>query len=326
MPQLLLNAFANNGQLIARNRAGREHKTGVKGAAVISHFYRDESPATSDPQAVETYLANHIESPARQLVQDLLSGRLPNEQSDLHVLIRLIAFQIARSPTFRSIDQQIERHLWPLMYATQVVDTIDKERPVPLAGAERDAVFEEARRTAPPKPADPDVTRTRLRLMLRTADRLVSGLKGRRLVVASGLRRVLLIGDSPAVLWHPGGPGLGWTGVLPDDADLLLPVAPNRLLIATNRGRDTAVSLTPELVRIANEGQVTWCSAAVYRHPDMRWPAYLYLGRNAPALPKPRVTLSAGSGDSTFPARFEPVADPDLDQLIRTLGGTDVVT
>lgn len=43
-------------RLVAHNRAGKEHLTGVKGAAVVAHFYRDESPASADPQAVETYL------------------------------------------------------------------------------------------------------------------------------------------------------------------------------------------------------------------------------------------------------------------------------
>jgi hypothetical protein len=84
--------------------------------------------------------------------------------------------------------------------------------------------------------------------------------------------------------------------------------------------------LTPELIRIANEGQVTWCSFTVYRHPDMRWPTDLHLSGNAPKLPIPRVTLSPGSGNPTFPARFGPIVDSGLDQLIKSLGGTDIVS
>ncbi|MEV4210206.1 DUF4238 domain-containing protein [Micromonospora sp. NPDC049662] len=325
VPQLWLNAFARNGRLVAHNRAGKEHLTGVKGAAVVAHFYRDESPAATDPQAVETYLANHIEDPAKRMVQDLVVGRLPSAQADLSTLKRLVAFQIARTPTFRNIDQQVENHLWPIMYAAEVVGELNKSRVSPLAGAELQAVFEQARRDAPAKPADADKSRTRLRLMLRTAHRLANNLESRDLVLASGSRRALLISDSPAVLWHPGGPPLGWTGALPDDADLLLPVAPNRLLIASRRRQGPAVTLTPELVKIANQAQVTWCSFTVYRHPDMRWPRDLHLGGNAPKLPAPRVTLSPGTGNPTFPAGFEPIADSDLSQLIKSLGGVDMV-
>ncbi|XVV12619.1 hypothetical protein ACQP2X_48875 [Actinoplanes sp. CA-131856] len=186
-------------------------------------------------------------------------------------------------------------------------------------------MFEKARRDAPDRPADPDESRVRLRLMLQTAGRLESFLKQRRLVLASSSHRMLLVGDSPAVLWHPNGRPQGWTGVLPEDAELLLPVAPNRLLIATKHGENTDVPLTRELANITNEGQVAQCFFAAYRHPDMDWPSNVRLSGQPPEIAAPRITFAPGSGELTFPAQFAPAADPKLRQLIEDLGGMDVV-
>jgi hypothetical protein len=325
VPQFWLSAFADKGKLLARTRAGNEHVVGVNSATVVAHFYRDDDAAAKDPQAVERYLSANVEGPAHQLVWDLVNGQLPSAQSDLDALKKLIAFQIVRTRTFRDIDHQIKDHLWPVFFAMEVVKKVNESRTVPLDGAELHGVFEHARSSAPAKPVAVDESRTQLRILLRMADKLEGDLKRRNFALASGLRRVLLVGDSPAVVWHPGGAPMGWTGLLPDDADLLLPMAPNLLLIATNQGQTGPVALTPELAKIANDGQAAWCSFAVYRHPATRWPRDLHLGADSPKLPIPRVTMSPGTGNSSFPAKFAPVADPSLDQLIKSLGGTDIV-
>ncbi|XVV12618.1 DUF4238 domain-containing protein [Actinoplanes sp. CA-131856] len=135
VPQLWLNAFAVRGQLTARNRAGKEHLTGVRDATVVAHFYRDESPAAFDPQAVETFLANQVEDPATGVVQDLVGGRLPVTEDAVDALKRLIAFQLVRTPAFRSVDRQIAEHLWPIMWAFEVIDRFNQRRATPLTGA-----------------------------------------------------------------------------------------------------------------------------------------------------------------------------------------------
>lgn len=326
VPKLWLRQHADSGEwLVQHRRDGAELRVTVNNAAVGKNFYRDPDATSPDErQDVEDFLANRIEGPGAAAFRDAAGGHLPSSASDRNALVQLIAFQLVRSATFRHADQQIGGHLWPVFFAMEVVN-----RYVAATGerdqSELQAVFDEATSRAPEYEPERD-RRSELRVLLRTAHRVAKQLALRDLLVVTRPDRALVLGDAPVVLLHPGGLPAGWPGLLPVDADLIAPLSPSTLLIATTHplvgGPGT---LTDVLATSSNEAQARACHDALYRHPDLLMPSTLFLARTASSVAAPHVGFGPGSGASTFPARHDAIDDVQLDALIRQLGGVDEV-
>jgi hypothetical protein len=171
--------------------------------------------------------------------------------------------------------------------------------------------------------------RSFLRTTIREGDRSAQHIAAREWSLLACEHDVLLSSDHPVALFFPEGDPAGFTGVVPDDAQLLFPVDPQHLLVVEpvgTAGLPQMGALTAEYATIANAAQVRSAQRDVFRHPDMPWPSGLALPDVEPALPEPTVRISRSTdGPSTFPATYPTPHDDRVANLLRQLGAEDTV-
>ncbi|MDX3371447.1 DUF4238 domain-containing protein [Streptomyces sp. ME02-6987-2C] len=324
LPQVWLEGFARDGVLTGRRRAaGRDFPSSVIDATVVSQFYSNPMPEQGqDGQEVEKFLADDVEGPAAAVLQNIRAGRWPLAHGDESALIRLLAHQLARSQAFRKLGKHVEDHLLPLITASEITKHMDEGADQPLSPRDRKRVIEGIMRNPPAmeKLLDP---RRDLRQQLRTADQVEQKLVNWQMVLLRADRPLLLLADGGVVVKQMDGSFSPYPPVLPDDAELLAPLAPHLLLILTPRpDRHADQQLTPRKASKANRGALALCHDTIYRQPGHPWPKGATLLPEPPSLLPPSITISlAAEQDTEQPMSHAPIAHQRLAQLVTKLGG-----
>jgi hypothetical protein len=284
---------------------------------VVSQFYSNPMPEEGqDGQEVEKFLAVEVEGPAGAVLQDIRTGRWPLGQNDQSALIRLLAHQLARSQAFRKLGKHLEDHLLPLITAHEITKHLDEGADQPLSPQDSKRIIESIMRN-PPAATNLLDPRRDLRQQLRTADQVEQKLANWQMVLLRADRPLLLLADGGVVVKQADGSFSPYPPVLPDDAELLAPLAPHLLLILTPRpDRHADQRLTPKKAGKANRGALTLCHDTIYREPGHPWPKGATLLPEPPSLLPPSVTISlTAEQDTEQPVRHAQIAHQALAQL-----------
>ncbi|MCD2469583.1 DUF4238 domain-containing protein [Streptomyces sp. MBT42] len=256
LPQTWLEGFARDGLLTGRRRAaGHDFPISVADATVVGQFYSNPMPEQGeDGQEVERFLAVEIEGPGGAALHAIRAGCWPLDQGDEPALIRLLAHQLARSQSFRKLGKHVENHLLPLITASEITKYMDERVDQPLSPRDRKRVIESIMRNPPALESLLDPRRD-LRQQLRTADQVEQELANWQMVLLRADRPLLFLADGGVVVKQANGTFSPYPPVLPDDAELLAPLAPHLLLVLTPRPeRHADQQLTPKKAGRANRG------------------------------------------------------------------------
>ncbi|MER6194954.1 DUF4238 domain-containing protein [Streptomyces cyaneofuscatus] len=295
MPKYWLRAFAEDGHVLGRWRSGAEHRTPVRRAAVGRDFNTDPLAEGERRVALETYLDHHVDAPCAPVLRVVREGREPLDEAQRALVLDALAWQVVRTQTFRSFDEQVGQHLFPALWASEAVGFCEEQLGRPLSDAERMEVFWTAVRTAPGPSviADP---RSALRAMIRAFERTrdVLAAPGRQLVVLRSAEPMLVLGDSGVALRRKDGTFGLTPPLLPETVEVFAPLSPTCLLISTPRAHyRPQQGLTRRIAAKANAGAAAWSQDAVYRPPSMPWPARLQLPGAPLEVRPPQLTATA---------------------------------
>ncbi|GGW78431.1 hypothetical protein [Streptomyces galilaeus] len=184
-----------------------------------------------------------------------------------------------RTRAFRSFDEQVGRHVFPVASAAKAVDYYEEQLGQPLSETEQLEVFWTAVRTAPDLSVivDPrSVLRASIRAFERTRDLLAAA--GRRLVLLRSAEPLLVLADSGIALRRKDGTFGLTPPLLPETIEVFVPLSPTCLLISTTRAHHRPrEGLTRKIAAKANAGAAAWCQDAVYRPPSIPWSTHLQL-------------------------------------------------
>lgn len=320
VPKYWLRAFAEDGHVRGRWRSGAEHRTPVRRAAVGRDFNTDPLAEGERRVALETYLDRHVDGPCAPVLRALREGQWPLDEAEYAVALDALAWQVVRTQTFRSFDEQVGQHLFPALWAVEALGFCEEELGRPLSDGERMEVFWTAIRTAPGPwlVADP---RSALRVMIRAFERTrdVLAAPGRQLVVLRSAVPMLLLGDSGVALRRKDGTFGITPPLLPERVEVFAPLSPTCLLISTPRAHYLPhQGLTRKIAAKANAGAAAWCQDAVYRLPSMSWPSRLRLTSAPLEVRPPRLTAAPTQPPGPAPAHPE-IRDGELRAILEQL-------
>lgn len=279
VPRHWLRAFAEDGHVRERRRGGAEYRTPVRRAAVARHFNTDPLSEGERSVALETYLDRHVDGPCAPVLRALRAGQWPLDAARYDLALDALAWQVVRTQAFRSFDEQVGRHLFPALWASEAVGYWETHVGRELSEAERLDVFWTALRLAP----DPSVivdARSALRATIRAFERTRALLAapGRRLVLLRSAEPLLVLADSGVALRRKDGTFGLTPPLLPETIEVFAPLSPTALLVSTPRSHYRPhKGLTSKIASKANAGAAAWCQEAVYRPPSMPWPDTLAL-------------------------------------------------
>lgn len=294
MPKYWLRAFAEDGHVLGRWRSGAEYRTPVRRAAVGRDFNTDPLAEGERRVVLETYLDHHVDGPCAPVLRVVREGRGPLDEARHALVLDALAWQVVRTQTFRSFDEQVGQHLFPALWAVEAVGFCEEQLGRPLSDGERMEVFWTAVRTAPGPSVVPDA-RSALRTMIRACERAreLLAAPGRRLVVLRSAEPMLVLGDSGVALRRKDGTFGLTPPLLPETVEVFAPLSPTCLLISTPRAHyRPQQGLTRKIAAKANAGAAAWCQDAVYRPPSMPWPARLQFPGTPLVVRPPRLTAA----------------------------------
>ncbi|MGA5291615.1 DUF4238 domain-containing protein [Streptomyces pseudogriseolus] len=323
VPRYWLRAFAEDGHVLGRWRGGAEHRTPVRRAAVARHFNTDPLAEGERRVALETYLDRHVDGPCAPVLRALREGQWPLDGAQYAVALDALAWQVVRTQAFRSFDEQVGRHLFPVLWAQEAVGYCEERLGRPLSEAERLEVFWTAVQMAPAPSliADP---RSALRAMIRAFERTrdLLAVTGRRLVVLRSAEPLLVLADSGVALRRNDGTFGLTPPLLPETIEVFAPLSPTCLLISTPRAHYRPdQGLTRKIAAKANAGAAAWCQDAVYRLPSMSWPAHLRLAGTPLEVRPPRLSAVPAQQSGPEPAHPE-IRSGELRTLLEQLSHT----
>ncbi|QLH19339.1 DUF4238 domain-containing protein [Streptomyces sp. Rer75] len=322
VPRLWLREFTEDGHLIGRWRSGAEHRTPVRAAAMKKHFNTDRVAEGAQRAAVETFLAREVDDRAAPVLRAIRRGQWPLAEAERGVLVDTLAWQLVRTQAFRSWDEQVGTHLFPMFWAAEAVGRWQARLGRELEPWERVEVFWIAYHQAPDVAGTGD-PRSPLRAALRAFQHAQAALNapGRELVLLRADVPLLVLSDSGVTVRRKDGTYSITPPLLPATAQLLAPVSPTHLLIsAPPTTRYQHGRLTRRMAAKANRGAAAWCQEAVYRLPSMPWPPHLHLADAPLHIPAPRLAVTPSDGPATSPAiEHLHVRHPGLRALLEQL-------
>ncbi|MFF9339711.1 DUF4238 domain-containing protein [Streptomyces sp. NPDC014773] len=324
LPQTWLKAFAKDGKVLVRRRGTEQDlPQPVDKAFVVNRFYSNPAPGEeSDGQEVETYLAQEVEGPAAESLNRTRAGQWPLPEAMEQNLRRLLAHQLVRSRGFRRLQQHIERTVKPMMTAVEMAPYLEEKlgRKVGPEDLQQLATALQEKPWAPLEDAmDP---RRDLTHQLKAADGVQQKLSSWNLELlrAPNDRPLLLLADVGTVVRQADGSFSPLPPLLPDDGELLAPIAPHLLLVATPRKPTTDLRLTTKKAGAANRGATTLCDDAVVRRPGHRWPKGRRLDPHSPHLRPPAISWTTNSEPGKANAsEARSLSDQSLADLVQRL-------
>lgn len=174
----------------------------------------------------------------------------------------------------------------------------------------------------------PNPERVNLRLFLRLFDRLSTRLSTWTWSVSTAQQPCLVTADAPvAVLPNSSG---GWSGILPADSPIFIPISSSQLIVAELRPPLADPPELPiELADLVNARLAFEAHDAIFADPRSGWPLPLpALAPSRPRLPTPAVTFSRDEANSAGQApkpSYPTIDDPAVRELLAALGGTEEV-
>lgn len=320
VPKVYLRGFAEDGRVDVRRRSGETRCLALDSVAVRTDFYNFRTSTGVKVGSVEQWFANHIEGPVGTVLGRLRRGENP-APGDVATLAAFVSAQLLRTVTTASRMEQIDDHLRPLLILIEVCkqQRIDM---MTLSADQRAHLLRLAREASAPYFSAEDDRRSRLRTLLREADKIASQLSSWHWAVLASDNPVLITGDAPAVTIQTED---GWRGVLPAGSPVYLPLSPTRLLIGERVKLSDEQHLSAQLATAVNHAVAAEANDAIMTAPSVGWPSDIHLSRHRPTLPEPRVTLSRSNGQSTLPATYPTVASPQIRSLLRELEAIDTV-
>lgn len=324
VPKFWLKAFAEEGHITGLHRDGREHRTPVKSAAMARNFNTDLLVQGMQRVALETYLSEKVDHHAAPVMRAVRSGTWPLAPERLQVLRRTLAWQLVRTQMFRSWNAQVGAYLAPVVWAHEIISLYQRRLGRVLTDEEGVAAFWDAYHRAP----DPHLfndDRWHLRAPIQGLSFAMDYLDApeRHLILVQAEIPCLILGDIGIVIRRTSGTYSIAPPLLGAATELFAPVSPTHLLISTRtpeRYQDGV--LTAALARQANKGAAAWCQNAVYRLVSMRWPRYLRLAPEPPAIPAPRIAAAPSTDRGQGSGARRPVLkDPELLTLLSQFSG-----
>lgn len=318
----LLEGFALDNKIAVRSRNGAQFLTVPINATVVSDFYsfNEESVPSA---AVEKWLAAHVEWPFAELLPPLRAGE--TTRAEWHPIIaQFIATAIVRTRTTRAYMAQIDRHLsGPVILQTLAprmgwdlarMTAGEVEGLIVLCEALWQEISEEAEQRA-----------SALRTMITHSLILQKNLELYDWSTLGTPTPQFLLGDVPVLT--VSGHRTGWHGLIPEGASVLMPLAPDRLLVGKPKASGH-LGLGEDLVTAVNTRTVAEAQSDVFHHPRMPWPAELTLDANVPELPTPSRKLRPAplGTPPTFPASYASTDDPEIAAILKRLRAAIIVS
>jgi hypothetical protein len=311
---------------MVRRRDGTEEPLPIKDATVQVDFY-DPGTAGAPDDSLEHWLDRGIENPVGEIMVSLRKGNPPTSTADRGTLARFIAVQMVRTIAFRDQLRDIDSHLWPWFFATEVVrKVVESDATLKDDPDQLQALHEYYASRAPQRPGVVNKD-SLMRTMIREADRLLPVLLSMEFMITESSTPQLLTGDTPVVTVNGTGEVTYGPMLLPNFHEVHLPVTPERLLtISPLRPLGQTALLTAEQAGIVNRAIIRSCTTSVFRRPDMPWPGDLALPRQRLPLHSPTVNISHGNGQPAKKPKFPAIVDQTLKDALDLLGGNPEIT
>lgn len=292
-------------------RSGAEYTTNVANASVRSDFYSFDGADGDLDDTVERWFGSEIEGPGTKTLR-LASAGVPPCIYSTKPIVRFVAAGLARTPAVRSKMNEIDEILRPHVVA-QVLD-----RHKLLIGPLRNNPIGSLSAYSPDSQ---ELTRSRLRTMLRVFEELAARLVHYRWSVATCDEPSLITSDS--AIATEGQSDL-WEGIIPQGAKVFMPVSPQSLLLGEPLLRGPIRRhLKPELATYVNLLLAESAHDSLFRHPAMPMPADISLAPSAPTLSAATTAALRPTG-ATTPGTYR-AEDPTVAGLITRLNEPDVV-
>ena len=318
VPKAYLRGFANADEEVSVRRRGEKQTKllHINNVAVRSGFYNFVDLAGQQTDTLENWFDTDIESPAAPVLKSLraASGPFRGGTADLVSLTRFVAAQLLRTPTVAAYMGDIDDHIRPIAYTMELLKQAGLSA-ADLTEAELDDWRQSGQRMADEHATSGD-RESRLRTIMRKFVEFADELSARQWATLVSDDPLLITGDAPVATLNPTG--VGWQGLLPPGAPVLMPLTPTRLLVGEEVALSGDVVLTPELARAVNDQIALNVDDALIKEPSAAWPSYLDLRPSRPRLPAPRITMT--KSDAAPTPLVYPVTDPAVGQLLRKLG------
>jgi hypothetical protein len=167
-----------------------------------------------------------------------------------------------------------------------------------------------------------------LRIVARKAAEFTERLAAWHCYVLVADQPELLTSDNPVAIIRSEPDSDRWTGVFPNGADVQLALSPTVLAVLTPYPHvSTGERMTTAAIQGHNETMARDAHHAVIHHPATVWRSESPLARQHLELGPACVRFSVGDPGTppTFPVRYPQISDPAIAQIVRELGGNDVV-
>jgi len=293
----------------------------VSNSAVRKRFYNFASAGGAEPDAVETWLDRHIESPVGSTLKALRDGADIGD-IDTATVIDFTAAQLVRTPTVLAYMTQVDEYVGPIILLMEAA----KQAGINLLEVNddvRERLLEQSRRVWAQQ-AERDTRASKLRTMIRKLDELSTHIASWHWNVLTSAEPILISGDAPVVTLNPTGQG--WSGLIPEGSSLCMPLSPTLLLVADPvKPLRTQSVLNSELARVVTGALARQADRSLFNAPGLAWPTDFDFPTPKPALPRPTVTWSRPQGPPTFPATYPPVASAAVESLLQVLGAVNTV-
>jgi hypothetical protein len=153
--------------------------------------------------------------------------------------------------------------------------------------------------------------------MLRMADDLAARFATMHWSILTVAQTSLLTSDNPVLVFEPSKARHTGPEILPDTAELHMPLSPTHLLVISPYPALGAGNAS-ELVPWVNEELARTCFEDLFCHPAVAWPTDLVLGPKPPSLPVPAVTVSHNPGQPTQRS-WGPFLDAEIEAIFKMI-------
>lgn len=259
-------------------------------------------------------------------ITGLLPGLRQGEQPTPEmrpIIARFLAAAAIRTRTARSYMEQIDRHTTGVAVLVKLAPQFGWDL-AEMSAAEVEHLRDLCQRAWESLPPTQDRAACNLRVVVRESRRIEGVLTRYVWSVATTIEPSFLIGDAPVLALL--GRGSGWYGLVPPGATVFLPLSPQALLVGEPHVFRRSFS-ADRLAATVNALTVSEAHQAVFRHPEMLWPAGVMLGAQRPLLSEPSFTVSRShpSKPPTFPYTYPEMDDEETTALLKHLKAAEVV-